>query len=330
MDKGLYKYVDKKGEIIYIGMSCNSIISRIKDHQREERFSPFLNDCTIFYAHMDNDDQIKWMEKLLIYKYKPVINSVDKRIGCDIPVEFSEPNWSPIINHPHYKNTQKKQVKAMHHQSAKKNSYAGLDDGGPLSFVCEDYMNYFESSNEYFINSKLDYSHANRDFNSFEDIWSIWKAYENHEHIPLPPGGIAFGAMLNGCGASPILIGSNISNFFGDTNLFGDMFGDVSISLRAYEHDVMIVMPFIKLEFNRVKYKIMRTNFSATLGDERSGTALKKVMRERCIPIPSWDDLCASWNKFVNSRTDLSYLDLNNAYSDSHQIIYTVKKEEIA
>ena len=70
--RGLYKYV-YNGEIVYIGKSNESISKRIKNHSREEKFRQYL-DSDIYIFQLDNKDEIDLYEKILIGKYKPILN----------------------------------------------------------------------------------------------------------------------------------------------------------------------------------------------------------------------------------------------------------------
>lgn len=96
-DTGLYKYV-YNGEIIYIGMSTNSIQDRIYNHSMEEKFQPYLKQSKIYVLPMENKVEIRSCESLLINKYKPMLNVVDSQsVGCSIDIEPSLGEWKPFV-----------------------------------------------------------------------------------------------------------------------------------------------------------------------------------------------------------------------------------------
>ena len=97
VDTGLYKYV-YNGEIIYIGMSTNSIQERIYNHSKEEKFQPYLKQSKIYVLPMENKVEIRSCEALLINKYKPILNVVDAQsVGCSIDIEASLSEWEPFV-----------------------------------------------------------------------------------------------------------------------------------------------------------------------------------------------------------------------------------------
>ena len=92
-DTGLYKYV-YNGEIIYIGMSTRSILQRILDHEKEEKFKPFIKEVEIFVCYLEQDYEITFCERSLISKYKPLLNKdyvFSKQPQIDI--EKIMPKW---------------------------------------------------------------------------------------------------------------------------------------------------------------------------------------------------------------------------------------------
>ena len=96
-DTGLYKYV-YNGEIIYIGMSTSSISKRIKDHSKEEKFLPYIKESQIFYIPLDNHSEIRGVEKLLINKYKPLLNVIDtSNEGMIVDIEKCLPEWKLFL-----------------------------------------------------------------------------------------------------------------------------------------------------------------------------------------------------------------------------------------
>lgn len=90
---GIYKLV-KDGNIVYIGKSDSSILSRIMDHTQEEKFADYFG-SEIFYFEVKNSTETTIYEKLLINKYKPILNVTDVHDeSVDIP--FEEPEWKPF------------------------------------------------------------------------------------------------------------------------------------------------------------------------------------------------------------------------------------------
>jgi len=90
---GIYKLV-KDGNIVYIGKSDSSILSRIMAHTEEEKFADYFG-SKIFYFEVKNSTETAIYEKLLINKYKPVLNVTDVHDeSIDIP--FVEPEWKPF------------------------------------------------------------------------------------------------------------------------------------------------------------------------------------------------------------------------------------------
>lgn len=93
---GLYKYVYPGKGIIYVGLSTNSIANRIYGHSREDKFKPFLDRAKIYYCHTPNKAVTEAYEKLLIDKYKPLLNVKDKYEGSSCRWNFEEPEWIPV------------------------------------------------------------------------------------------------------------------------------------------------------------------------------------------------------------------------------------------
>ena len=86
----VYKYVDKTGEIVYIGKNDTNLINRIAAHNSDE-----WNDGTlaISYIEVMSGWESDALETLLISKYRPRYN---KSKMADTIVQFVEPEWVPI------------------------------------------------------------------------------------------------------------------------------------------------------------------------------------------------------------------------------------------
>lgn len=92
MDRGnyVYKYV-WNGDIIYIGKNDTDLVSRILQHRKEQKFKAYL-DSKIYYGILKNSSESDMMERLLINKYKPILNVSCKKDGLSIV--FEEPEWN--------------------------------------------------------------------------------------------------------------------------------------------------------------------------------------------------------------------------------------------
>lgn len=90
----VYKYVYDY-EIIYIGKNDTDLKTRIDQHKREDKFKPYLDQCDIWYFEVANSVECKCYESLLINKYKPKLNVLEKHEGLSI--EFEEPRWNPYF-----------------------------------------------------------------------------------------------------------------------------------------------------------------------------------------------------------------------------------------
>ena len=90
-EHGLYKYV-YDGEIIYIGKSNSSIYQRINNHARESKFLPYIEKSQIYVCMLRNSTETDVCEKLLINKYRPILNVVDKH-DLFSSLQFNEPGW---------------------------------------------------------------------------------------------------------------------------------------------------------------------------------------------------------------------------------------------
>ena len=100
--RGIYKYV-YNDEIIYIGMSTTDIERRIKEHKYEIRFRHYKNAFKIYYIQLNNNAQVKGVEKLLIDKYKPILNVKDiYNNGGNLDIESLLPEWTEYYDDINY------------------------------------------------------------------------------------------------------------------------------------------------------------------------------------------------------------------------------------
>ncbi len=93
---GIYKYVFNN-EIVYIGKTDNSFISRFKGHEKEDKFKPY-QDAQIYVFDVANSTETTIFEKLLINKYQPKLNVTDTH-DSSIQIDFTEPDWIPWENY---------------------------------------------------------------------------------------------------------------------------------------------------------------------------------------------------------------------------------------
>ena len=90
--KGVYKYVHKKLGVIYVGHSGTALESRIRCHDYEEAFKPYLKDCDIYICPLPNRAVAMAMELLLIDHYRPLLNTASKN-DCPYTGKLPELDW---------------------------------------------------------------------------------------------------------------------------------------------------------------------------------------------------------------------------------------------
>lgn len=83
----IYKYT-YENEIVYIGKTIN-LNQRIKEHSREKKFQNEKFD--IYYFLCSNQRQMDFYEYVLINKYKPALNVMNKKEFEEF--SFIEPTW---------------------------------------------------------------------------------------------------------------------------------------------------------------------------------------------------------------------------------------------
>lgn len=108
---GVYKYVTiDTNEIIYIGKTNNSFISRIDNHNRgygiDEKFNAYKDNYKVYIAHLPNATETEIVERALINKYKPILNVIDNYDGFSSLIHVEEPKWQEYNLE---KNTKKKE-----------------------------------------------------------------------------------------------------------------------------------------------------------------------------------------------------------------------------
>lgn len=88
----IYKYTYNT-EIIYIGKTDANLDARIKAHSKELKFEKY-NGAEISFFKCSNSTETTVFEKLLINKYQPLLNSIDRHDDC-MAIHFIEPVWEP-------------------------------------------------------------------------------------------------------------------------------------------------------------------------------------------------------------------------------------------
>lgn len=113
----IYK-IECNNEIIYIGKTDKSLKNRINQHIHNKKFKDYEN-YEIYCCQYSNKYETKYMEELLINKYKPILNIVGNR-DITINIEFEEPNWIPYSDYkPTYFNDESKYNKTIEVNSEK-------------------------------------------------------------------------------------------------------------------------------------------------------------------------------------------------------------------
>lgn len=88
----IYKYVYDH-EIIYIGKTYRPLSERVYEHAQEKKFLKYLDKALIYWFELDSKIEMDVSEKILINKYKPVLNVVDNDDSVMQHTEFEEPEW---------------------------------------------------------------------------------------------------------------------------------------------------------------------------------------------------------------------------------------------
>lgn len=104
IENGLYKYQnDSINEIHYIGLSDDSVKTRIDDHAKDPRFNRYLSD-SIYVMPLINKAETCGIEKILIDQYKPILNIRDK-YPSKLKIIVSGVEWYPYDEYLKYLNT---------------------------------------------------------------------------------------------------------------------------------------------------------------------------------------------------------------------------------
>ncbi len=95
---GVYKFVTiDTNEIIYIGKTNRDFVNRVTSHIRgkgaDEKFNKYMGNYKVYVAFMPNATETDIMERVLINKYKTVLNITDKYEGISDLIKIEEPEW---------------------------------------------------------------------------------------------------------------------------------------------------------------------------------------------------------------------------------------------
>lgn len=87
----IYRYV-YRGEIIYLGKTNRNLYYRIKEHENEVKFMPYLSEAKIQYYELKTQVEMDIAEKYWINVYSPKLNVVDMD-GATFNFTMPEPYW---------------------------------------------------------------------------------------------------------------------------------------------------------------------------------------------------------------------------------------------
>ena len=88
----LYKFVNKGGEILYIG-ETKDLKRRMKDHRDRRTDNLWRASSDIYFATVDTQKRAKKWEGLLIEKHLPLYNKKDN-IDWGLKIDVNEPDWT--------------------------------------------------------------------------------------------------------------------------------------------------------------------------------------------------------------------------------------------
>lgn len=94
----VYRYIHPDYPWLYVGKTDDDLAKRIKTHQTcntdniERKYLELLNESSIYYIELNSSVQTDYIEKMLIDKYKPLLNKKDKN-GAACKIEITIPKW---------------------------------------------------------------------------------------------------------------------------------------------------------------------------------------------------------------------------------------------
>lgn len=93
-EHGVYRYLTKDNQYLYVGKTDRSIRSRIVAHKIEPKFQN-LPEYKVEYVILSNAVESDCIEKFLINKYKPILNDKDKVDGLTAEINIENLKWRP-------------------------------------------------------------------------------------------------------------------------------------------------------------------------------------------------------------------------------------------
>lgn len=87
----IYRYV-YRGKIIYLGKTNRNLYHRIKEHENEVKFMPYLSEVEIQYYELKTQVEMDIAEKYWINVYSPILNVVDMD-SATFNFTMPEPCW---------------------------------------------------------------------------------------------------------------------------------------------------------------------------------------------------------------------------------------------
>lgn len=88
----IYKYMIDD-VIIYIGKTKRKLSMRIDEHAREIKFLQYRSRADIYWFECDSQIEMDIAERILILRYRPILNVVDNQDVVLKNTEFTEPVW---------------------------------------------------------------------------------------------------------------------------------------------------------------------------------------------------------------------------------------------
>lgn len=102
----VYRYMHPDYPWLYVGKTDNSLETRIRTHNGSNSdnisrdYKELLLESTVYYIELENSLQTTYVEKLLIDKYKPYLNKLDKIDQSNCPIEFGSLHWKKFVPKP--------------------------------------------------------------------------------------------------------------------------------------------------------------------------------------------------------------------------------------
>lgn len=87
----IYRYV-YNDRVIYVGKTDHNLENRIKCHEKEEKFQPYLKKSKIEYFRVNNPAETTFWETYLINKYHGILNDAANYSDTCLP-EIQIPRW---------------------------------------------------------------------------------------------------------------------------------------------------------------------------------------------------------------------------------------------